>query len=171
MADIQEPSAKQKTAALILAASLVAAPITASFEGLRTHPYRDPAPKHTMTVCYGETNVKMKVYAPDECQMMLEADQQKQYAPAVLKCVPGIGQRVNLLASEIDAAYNSGVGKVSDHLHGFCGSPMAIHFRAGEWVAGCNAYRGWHVAPGGKLLPGLVRRRETERTLCLKDAA
>lgn len=163
MADVQQPSGKQKAAALIAAACLVAAPVTASFEGLRTHPYRDPAPKHTMTVCYGETQVKMNVYTPDECRMMLEADQRREYAPAVLKCTPGIGPKVNLFASAIDAAWNAGPSN-------FCKSPMAAAFNRGAWATGCNAYRGWHVAPGGKLLPGLVRRRETERTLCLKDA-
>lgn len=164
MADIQQPSAKQKTLAAILAACAVAAPVTASFEGLRTHPYRDPAPKHTMTVCYGETRVKMKVYTPDECRMMLEADQKREYAPAVLKCAPTIAGKVDIFAAAIDAAYNAGPGS-------FCKSPMAAAFNRSQWGAGCNAYRGWHDLPGTAAHNGLARRRETERTLCLKDVA
>lgn len=164
MVEIQQPSAKQKTAAAIAAACLVAGPVTASFEGLRTHPYHDPAPKHTLTVCYGQTHVKMKVYTPEECRMMLEADQKREYAPAVLHCTPQVAGKINIFASAIDAAWNAGPGN-------YCKSPIATSFKKLQWGAGCNAYRGWHTLPGTAAHNGLVRRRETERTLCLKDAA
>lgn len=158
------PSAKQKGAAAIAAAVAVAAPVTMSFEGLRTHPYHDPAPKHTLTVCYGQTRVKMRVYTPDECRMMLEADQKREYAPAVLHCTPSIAGKVDVFAAAIDAAWNAGPGN-------YCRSPAATYFNAGRFADGCNAYRGWHTLPGTKAHNGLVRRRETERTLCMKDAA
>lgn len=154
-------SGKQKTAAAIAAAVLVAAPLTASYEGLRTHPYGDPAPKHTRTVCYGETQVEMRVYSADECGAMLRSALGKRYAPIILKCVPGLADRRNVFGASLDLAYNAGAG-------GFCRSPMAWRFNRGDWSGGCDAFRGWHVAPGGKLLPGLVRRRIAERALCLR---
>jgi lysozyme len=148
---------------LIAAAVAVALPLTASFEGMRTHPYRDPAPKHTMTVCYGETQVAMHVYSAGQCGDMLRAALAKRYAPVILQCVPALAKSKYLFGASLDASYNAGAG-------GFCRSPMAARFNAGDLIGGCNAFRGWHVAPGGKLLAGLVRRRETERALCLKDA-
>jgi lysozyme len=165
MADAQKPaplSGKQKTAAAIAAAVAIAAPLTASFEGLRTHPYHDPAPKHTLTVCYGDTNVAMRVYTRDECLVLLEAKQRQEYAPGVLRCTPAIAPMPNLFASAIDAAYNSGGGN-------YCRSPMAAAFQRRQWAAGCVAYRGWHTLPGTAAHNGLARRREAERSLCLQD--
>jgi lysozyme len=153
-------SGKQKASAAIIAACLIAAPLTAMFEGLRTKPYADPGDGR-LTVCYGETEREMRRYTPDECRVLLEARQQKDYAPAVLKCVPAIGSKPNAFAASIDAAYNAGTAA-------FCRSPMTKRFNAGDWAGGCNAFSGWYVTAKGKKLPGLVRRREAERTLCLK---
>lgn len=157
-------SGKQKTIAAVAAACAVAAPFTTSFEGLKTHPYRDASPKHVETVCVGDTKVEMRVYTRDECLMLLGARQREDYAPAVLRCTPGIGLKTNIFASAIDAAYNAGAGS-------YCRSPMAVAFNRQQWAAGCNAYRGWHTLPGTKVHNGLAQRREAERTLCLKDAA
>jgi lysozyme len=153
-------SGKQKASAAIIAACFIAAPLTAMFEGLRTKPYHDPGDGRP-TVCYGETEREMRRYTPDECRVLLGTRQQKDYAPAVLKCVPAIGSKPNAFAASIDAAYNAGTAA-------FCRSPMAKRFNAGDWVGGCNAFSGWYVTAKGKKLPGLVRRREAERTLCLK---
>ena len=154
---------KQKTSAAIAAACLVCAPLTASFEGLRTKPYADPGDGRA-TVCYGETEREMRSYTPDECATMLRARQASDYGPAVLKCVPGLAEsrRVNAFAASIDAAYNAGTAA-------FCRSPMARYFKAGRWIEGCNAFVGWYVTSNGKKLPGLARRRAAEHLLCLKS--
>jgi lysozyme len=113
-------------------------------------------------VCFGETEREMRIYTPQECQVLLEARQQHDYAPAVLKCVPGLVDKPNAFAASIDAAYNAGVAA-------FCRSPMARRFNAGDWVGGCDAFSNWYTTAKGKKLRGLVRRRAAERALCLKD--
>lgn len=153
------PRTPPKAPALIAAAVLIAAPLTAGFEGLRTKPYRDPA--GIATVCYGETERQMRSYTADECKVLLEVRQQKDYAPAVLKCVPEIGTRPEIFAASIDAAYNAGIGA-------FCRSPMARKFNAGDWAGGCVEFTYWRVTAKGKVLWGLERRRSAERSLCTR---
>jgi lysozyme len=154
------PSAKQNGA--IAAAVALSVTLTASYEGLRTKPYVDPARK--WTVCYGETERPLKQYTPDECAVMLSARQRADYAPAVLKCVPGLASHVRPFAASIDAAYNAGAGA-------FCRSPMARKFNAGDYAGGCDAFSNWRVTANGKRLAGLVRRRGAERSLCRRGLA
>lgn len=158
-----DPPKQSKTPALIAAAVLIAAPLTAAYEGLRTHPYHDPGDGR-LTVCYGETERAMRTYTRDECAVLLSARLQRDYAPGVLKCVPAIDTRRDAFAASIDAAYNSGIG-------GFCRSRMALAFNAGQWRHGCDGFLGWRATANGHVLRGLERRREAERALCLKGAA
>ena len=165
MPDDKLPRTPPKAPAIIAAAVLLAGPVTAAFEGLRTKPYHDPGDGR-LTVCYGETEREMRLYTADECLVLLEARQKQDYAPAVLKCVPGFAdeRRRPAFAASIDAAYNAGIAA-------FCRSRMARSFNAGHWKQGCEGFRGWYVTAGGKRLRGLERRREAERTLCLKGAS
>lgn len=160
--DTAKVSNKQRTAAAIASACLVCAPLTASFEGLRTHPYRDPAPKHTMTVCYGETNVPMRVYSADQCGAFLRAHLAKTYAPAIAQCLPQVVERRNMFAALIDASYNAGPGNVCRK------SPMAWWIRHNAWGRVCPSFIGWHELPGTAAYRGLHRRRITEARLCSK---
>jgi lysozyme len=160
------PSSAQKPApkgAIAAACALAIAALTANFEGLRTRPYHDPGDGR-LTVCYGETEREMRNYTPEECAMLLQARQERDYAPKVLKCVPGLADRRNAFAASIDAAYNAGVAA-------FCRSRMARAFNQGKWVEGCNGFVGWYETAKGKKLRGLVRRRAAERALCLKNEA
>jgi lysozyme len=159
MPSAEQPRTPPKAPAIIAACALCAA-LTASYEGLRTKPYRDPIGK--MTVCYGETEREMRVYTKQECADLLKQRQQSNYAPAILKCVPAFidERRRNAFAASIDAAYNAGIAA-------FCRSRMAASFNAGQWKQGCEGFRGWYVLAAGKKLPGLVKRREAERALCL----
>lgn len=159
MAETRTPP---KAPAAIAAAVLLSVPLTSAFEGLRTKPYRDPA--GIPTVCFGETQVAMQKYTKQQCVSMLTERQVNDYAPAVLKCVPGLAAHTEIFAASADAAYNAGVGA-------FCRSPMAAMFKSGHWRAGCQAFRNWRVTANGKRLAGLVRRREAERTLCLDGLA
>lgn len=158
------PRTPPKVPAIVAAAVLLSAPITSAFEGLRTKPYPDPGNPKLMSVCYGETQRPMRQYTADECKALLRQRQMNDYAPQVLKCVPGFSDRRRLyaFAASVDASYNAG-------LSAFCKSPMARSFNAGQWKAGCQAFRGWFVKANHKILKGLVRRREAEAQLCLKS--
>lgn len=147
-------------AAAIAAACLVCVPLTAQFEGLRTKPYRDPV--GIPTVCYGETNVAMRAYSTDECGRLLRDQLRRVYAPRVAACLPQLTrpERKHEFAALIDASYNAGPAAV-------CKSRMARAIVAGNWRAACDGLEGWYVTARGVRLPGLVRRRQAERRLCL----
>lgn len=150
-----------KTPAIIAACALCVS-LTATYEGLRTKPYHDPGDGR-LTVCYGETEREMRSYTAQECMSLLKDRQAMVYAPAVLKCVPAFADdsKRYAFAASIDAAYNAGTAA-------FCRSRMAQAFNAGQWKQGCDGFSGWFVTASGKKLPGLVKRREAERSLCLR---
>lgn len=142
--------------ALIAAALSLAVPVVETFEGLRTRPYRDPV--GVATVCYGQTGVEMRPYTPEECRAMLNRAITQRYGPEVLKCTPGIGDYPGAFAAAISLAYNIGSSA-------YCRSTAARRFQQGELKAGCDAFALW-VKAGGRVLPGLVNRREAEIEMC-----
>lgn len=158
----KKPNASKTKLALLASACLICAPFVAKHEGLRTHPYLDPA--KIATVCFGETELQMRVYSADECGVMLRARLMQDYAPAVARCLPELVAegKSNALAAFVDAAYNAGVKAV-------CGSRMAARVHDGDMRGGCEGFAGWYVTAKGKRLPGLVSRRIDERNLCMKD--
>lgn len=166
-ADPRPPSNKTPIAVLIAAACAVAAPYIMKSEGLRTKPYLDPV--KIQTVCYGETNIAMKVYSKDECGRLLRRRLARVYAPKVLECLPQLEdpRRRNEFAAMIDSSYNAGPGAV-------CKSQMAKLFRSGHWIAGCKALPGWYVTARDrrtgqrKVYAGLVKRRIEAMHLCLR---
>lgn len=114
------------------------------------------------TICDGDTkNVRAgMVETRAGCQARLERQLVAHAAP-VLKCVPGLRGRDNQLVASVSLAYNIGTS-------GFCRSTAARRFNAGNWRGGCDAFLMWNKA-GGKVVRGLVLRRERERALCLKN--
>lgn len=160
MAEARKASAGARAtgaAAAIAAAIAIVLPFTEVREGTKLSPYRDIGGK--LTVCTGETRVKMRRYTPAECRTMLERALREDYAPPVLACVPQLADNRYALAAAIDAAYNAGPRRV-------CASPMAARFRARDWHGGCSAYRGWIETAGGKWYRGLANRRNAEAELC-----
>lgn len=147
--------------AMIAAAIAGSLALIKPFEGKRNDPYRDIV--GVLTVCYGETQAPMRRYSDAECSAMLERRVEQDYAAPILRCVPGFATRPNPYAAAISLSYNIGV-------RAFCGSTAARQFNAGNWAKGCDAFLSWKMA-GGKVIAGLVRRREAERALCLKGAA
>lgn len=148
------------TAALAVALSL-ATPEIMRWEGKRNDPYLDIV--KVLTVCYGETkDVQLRHYSDAECSTILARRVEQDYARPILQCVPGFATRAYPFAAAISLSYNIGTA-------GFCRSTAARQFNAGRWAAGCDAFLPWNKA-GGRVIAGLVRRREAERKLCLKGA-
>lgn len=154
----QPQSGKGKLAGLIggSAAMLLVATVVA-FEGKSNDPYRDIV--GVWTVCYGETNVAMKHYSDDDCQAML-ADSLTKYAGPVLAINPELRGHDNQTVAASSLAYNVGISN-------YRRSTVARKFRAGDWRGACNAFLSWSYA-GGRQVKGLLRRRQQERTLCLR---
>jgi len=147
--------------ALVATAMTLALPLLQHWEGKRNEPYRDIV--GVLTVCYGETQGPMRHFTDAECTAKLKTRVEADYAKPILACVPALGQRPYPFGASISLSYNIGA-------RAFCGSTVARRFRAGDWRGGCDAFRMWNKA-GGKVVNGLVRRREAERAMCLKGAA
>lgn len=147
----------------IAAAMGLSVAIAAGAEGLRQKAYRDPV--GILTVCYGSTaNVDpAKTYSLAECRALLDKDMTAALEQ-VEACVPGLPEHV--LAAFGDAAFNVGPKIVCDTEH----STAARMLSAGAIKDACNQLPRWNRAFVGGLavpLPGLTKRRERERQLCL----
>lgn len=159
----QQTKRGSAVATAIALAVAVATPFTAGHEGYVGKVYVDVT--GTKTQCYGEThNLRPDlIYTKGQCMDKLQARLAAAFAPAIAQCVPDFAdpRRHNQFAALIDASYNAGPSRT-------CRSPMAVAFRAGEWIKGCHAFVGWYVTSKGVPLRGLVNRRNDERALCLK---
>ncbi|MBB5985946.1 lysozyme [Sphingobium lignivorans] len=143
--------------ALIALAMALAVPTIEKWEGTKTTPYRDVV--GIWTVCTGETRVKMRTYTKAECETMLKSTLDNEFAPAVRKAVPKIVEHPHAYAASISLSYN--IGNAA-----FARSTVARRFNAGDWKGGCDAFLMWNKA-GGRVVQGLVNRRQAERKLCL----
>ncbi len=145
------------------AVAAMAAALVGGFEGLRQSAYPDPATKGPpWTICYGHTEgVKPgDRHTVAECKDLLVQDLQK-YATGIERCVRAPlpdGRYVAL----VSFAYNVGVGAA-------CRSSVVRLINAGQPRAGCDALLQWNRA-AGIVFPGLTRRRQAERKLCLEGA-
>lgn len=149
--------------AAALAAAAIAIPVIAKFEGLELVGYRDPHPAGFATACYGNRSAAVigKRYTPDECANLLAADAVK-HGLDIDRCLPP-DVPDHTRAAFISFAFNVGTDA-------FCKSTLSRKAKAGDLKGACDELNRW-VFAGGKTLPGLVKRREAERTLCLKGLA
>lgn len=152
--------AQRKAAALAIATAL-AVPA----EGLRQYAYRDPV--GLPTVCFGSTKgVKMGDFRTvPECKALLTKEMM-DVVNAVEACRPGLP--INVLAAISDAAYNLGERVACDSSR----STMARLLAAGDYKGACNQLPRWNrarVAGVAIPLPGLTKRREMERRVCLGE--
>ena len=146
-----------KQAAAIAA---VAAAFIAVHEGLPLNPdgtakpYLDAA--GIPTICYGQTGPTATSGArmtPQDCKALLEREIAKKYLPGVLACVDRpltLPQAVALTSF----AYNVGVRAA-------CYSTLVRYHNAGDCPRAAAQFARWTRA-GGRILPGLVTRREDE---------
>lgn len=139
-------------------AAALAVAVVGGFEGLRQTAYRDVV--GVPTLCYGETRgVKMGMTATRaECDAMLLAGL-ADFERGVLSCasVPMPDPR---LVAHVSLAYNIGIGA-------YCRSTVLRRLNAGDVRGSCEAFLMWNKAKG-ITFPGLTRRREAERKLCLE---
>lgn len=136
--------------------------LVASFEGFRTVAYLDPV--GIPTACFGRTEgVQLgQRYSDAECEEYLFEE--------VVKFQRAVRQRVDVplstgqLAAFTSFTYNVGV-------RNFESSTLRRRLNAGDYQGACDELLRWRYATkaGVKVeLPGLVRRREAERELCLE---
>ena len=144
-----------------LAAVVVVA--VGGFEGLRREAYRDPV--GIPTICFGETrDVRMgMVKTREECDALL-------YQSLIVhehdmgRCLDDPESIPDLTwGAFVSFTYNVGAAA-------FCNSTLARKANAGDLKGACNQLPRWTrgTIAGRKVrLPGLVKRREAERQMCL----
>jgi lysozyme len=153
------PNQKKSLAAIVgAAAASTLLLFVPAREGTVYHTYRDQG--GVLTYCDGATESAVwgATYTPEQCRAQLDKDLAIK-AVGVMACIHvplTDGQKVAF----VDVAYNIGVPA-------FCSSSMARKTNAHDPVNGCNALLLWDKI-GTRVIPGLLKRRQAERQLCLK---
>ena len=134
-------------------------PLLERFEGFRPRPYLCPA--GVPTIGFGSTRYldgsPIRLTDPPidvtHARILVREQVKAEYLAGVIKLCPevdGPGQ----LAALVDFAYNLGVGALRS-------STLRRRVNASEWDTVPAEFRKW-VRGGGRVLPGLVKRREAE---------
>lgn len=133
------------------------------FEGFRAKAYQDPV--GVWTIGYGTTAAAGVGIAPKAGMTITEAQAEGYLQAALDKFAAQIVPLIKRTSSDnefsafLSLAYNIGPGA-------FGKSSALRKFNEGDTEGAANAILLWNKA-GGKVLPGLKRRREAERALFL----
>ena len=150
---------KSRIAAYSIAISAACLVGIATHEGYRSEAYKDTV--GIPTLGFGETaGVKMGDKTTPERALVQLLESTEKHADAIRQCI-----HVPLYQHEFDAyislAYNIGTGA-------FCRSTLVKKLNAKDYAGACEEIRRWNKA-GGKVLPGLVKRREAEYRMCMGE--
>ena len=153
------------------------------FEGFRSRPYLCPA--HIHTIGYGhvlyQEQIRLpvvrvegytgmirkemplkpednRVWTKTEIDELFRADV-TTFERGVLRLVPGVVGRQGSFDALVSISYNFGLGNLQR-------STIRMRANRGDWEGAAAAFRVW-TKGGGKVLPGLVKRREAEIALFL----
>jgi len=141
----------------------VAAALCRPFEGLKLQPYICPA--GYPTIGYGtvwkpdgsKVTMEHPPISKETAEAWLVHELRHNYLAGVLKASPGLLARPRALGAMTDFAYNLGVAR-------YRASTLRKRVDAGDWEDAKEQLMLW-TRGGGKVLPGLVRRRQAEAAL------
>ena len=139
---------------------VIAAALCKQFEGFRSKPYLCPA--GIPTIGYGSTyyadgrKVTLADTPVDEptANALLMHELNCTYAPGVLRQCPGLATDERKLNAVVDFAYNLGIGRLQT-------STLKRKINAKDWGGAKEQLMLW-TRGGGKVLPGLLKRRTAE---------
>ena len=139
----------------------IATQLCKTFEGFRAASYICPA--GVATIGYGNTfyadgrkvTLQDKPITQAEAELMLVRSLSTQYLPAVLKASPGLITYPERLGAITDFCFNLGAAR-------YRASTLRKRVDAQDWEGAAKELVKWTRA-GGRVLLGLVRRREAER--------
>lgn len=140
----------------------IAAALCRRFEGFRSRPYLCPA--GVWTIGYGATRyLDGRRVLPTDAPLSMEAagrllllSLEHEFLPEVLRLCKG-ADTPRRVAALLDFAFNLGAGRLKS-------STLRRRVNAGAWDQVPGELRKW-VRGGGRVLPGLVARREAESAL------
>jgi len=159
------------------------------FEGCRNKPYLCPA--HIWTIGYGhvlyQEQIRLpvarvegkppapmirremplkpehnRVWSKDEIESLFAKDV-ATFERGVLRLAPALDGRQGAFDACVSFAYNAGLGN-------FQRSQIRMRINRGDWEGAAEQFMTW-VKGGGKVLPGLVKRRVAEKALFLSDSS
>ena len=155
------------------------------FEGCRNKPYLCPA--HIWTIGYGhvlyQEQIRLpmvrkegytglirkemplnpkdnRVWTKQEIEELFATDV-ASFERGVLRLVPGCVGRQGAFDALVSISFNFGLGNLQR-------STIRMKANRGDWAGAADAFMAW-TKGGGKVLPGLVRRRQAERALFLQE--
>ncbi len=99
-----------------------------------------------------------RVWTKTEIDELFRADV-AHFERGVLRLVPGVSGRQGSFDALVSFAFNAGLGNLQR-------SQIRMRANRGDWEGAAAAFRNF-VTGGGKVLPGLVKRREAEIALFL----
>lgn len=140
----------------------IAAALARRFEGCYLRPYLCPAGVPTIGygATYYEDSTRVTLFdAPitrERAESLLLWMVHTRYLPVVLRLCPGIDSPERL-AAIIDFTFNLGAGNLQ-------ASTLRRRINAGQWDDVPGELRKW-IKGGGRVLAGLVKRREAEVAL------
>lgn len=141
----------------------IAAALCRQFEGFRAKPYLCPA--GIPTIGYGSTYYadgrKVTLNDPPisepDARALLMTELRHTYLPGVLRNCPVLATDERKLNAIVDFAYNLGVGRLQT-------STLRRKINAQDWAGAKEQLMLW-TRGGGKVLPGLLKRRTAECAL------
>jgi len=153
------------------------------YEGCRSRPYLCPA--HIHTIGYGhvlyQDQIRLpvirkegytgqirseyplrpednRVWTKNEIDELFRTDV-ALFERGVLRLVPGVFGRQGSFDALVSFAFNAGLGNLQR-------SQIRMRANRGDWEGAAESFMDW-TKGGGKVLPGLVKRREAEVALFL----
>jgi lysozyme len=99
-----------------------------------------------------------RVWTKEEINTLFATDV-GDFERGVLRLVPGVAGRQGAFDALVSISFNFGLGNLQR-------STIRMKANRGDWEGAAEAFMGW-TKGGGKVLPGLVKRREAERALFL----
>jgi lysozyme len=154
------------------------------YEGFRSRPYLCPA--HIWTIGYGHVLYQEQIRLPVvrvegketpmiRKEMPLKPEDNRVWTKTeidelfrtdvgtfergVLRLVPGVVGRQGSFDALVSISFNFGLGNLQR-------STIRMRANRGDWDGAAESFRVW-TKGGGKVLPGLVKRREAEIALFL----
>lgn len=134
------------------------------FEGFEPKAYRDPV--GIWTIGYGTTKAAGVGIDPKDGMTITQDDAERYLQLAVQKFAAKIEDMIDVPVTDnqfgalVSLGYNIGPGALAK-------STVMKRLNAGDYQGAADAFAMWNKA-GGKVLPGLTRRRAAERALFLK---
>ena len=141
----------------------LAASLCRQFEGFRSKPYLCPA--GVPTIGYGSTyysdgrkvTLNDALISQEDASALLMHELEHTYLPGVLRNCPILATDEKKCNAIVDFVYNLGIGRLQT-------STLKRKINSQEWEAAKEQLMLW-TKGGGKVLPGLLKRRQAECSL------